>query len=177
MLERINEAEKRAREAETRAREAVAGVARPLDSGSPLPLPLPPEPEPEPIARLVESKSPVQQSFGSGSGLGFQRGDDLRRAPRLREASTRPTAPRTKVRRGGREPEAPSPRPPAPQEPSASTTATFEQLRNAGLSVTQTGRVLAHRERAGGFQSVDELDAIPGFPQEFLDEVKPNLTA
>ena len=55
--------------------------------------------------------------------------------------------------------------------------ATFEQLRNAGLSVTQTGRVLAHRERAGGFSSIDELDAIPGFPREFLDQVKPNLTA
>ncbi len=56
-------------------------------------------------------------------------------------------------------------------------TATFEELREAGLSVTQTGRVLAHRERGGGFTSVDELDDIPGFPRDFLDVVKPKLTA
>ena len=74
--------------------------------------------------------------------------------------------------------------PPAPSEPAAPTstgpinlnTASFEELREAGLSVTQTGRVLAHRERGGGFSSVDELDEIPGFPRDFLDQVKPKLT-
>ena len=54
--------------------------------------------------------------------------------------------------------------------------ASFEELREAGLSVTQTGRVLAHRERGTGFASVDELDDLPGFPREFLDEIKPKLT-
>ena len=68
--------------------------------------------------------------------------------------------------------------PPAPAGgPINLNSATFEQLREAGLSVTQTGRVLAHRERSGGFQSLDELDAIPGFPREFLDQIKPRLTA
>lgn len=53
--------------------------------------------------------------------------------------------------------------------------ATFEQLRAVGLSVTQTGRVLAYRERSGGFSSVEELGAIPGFSREFLDSVSGRL--
>ena len=54
--------------------------------------------------------------------------------------------------------------------------ATFEQLRDVGLSVTQTGRVLAHRERSGHFASVDELEGIPGFPRDFLERIKSRLT-
>jgi DNA uptake protein ComE-like DNA-binding protein len=46
-----------------------------------------------------------------------------------------------------------------------------------GLSVTQTGRVLAHRERVGQFESVDVLDDIPGFPREFVQELKGKLSA
>ncbi len=41
---------------------------------------------------------------------------------------------------------------------------------------TQTGRVLAHRERSGGFKSADELDEIPGFPADFLAQIKSRLT-
>lgn len=51
-------------------------------------------------------------------------------------------------------------------------TATYEDFRTLGLSVTQTGRVLAHRERVSGFDSLDDLDQIPGFPRAFLDELK-----
>jgi DNA uptake protein ComE-like DNA-binding protein len=54
-------------------------------------------------------------------------------------------------------------------------TANFEELRNLGMSVTQTGRVLAFRERNQGFKSLDELDAIPGFPRDFLDSIKHRL--
>jgi DNA uptake protein ComE-like DNA-binding protein len=54
--------------------------------------------------------------------------------------------------------------------------ATFEQLRDVGLSVTQTGRVLAHRERSGRFGSVDELEGIAGFPADFLAQIKTRLT-
>ena len=39
--------------------------------------------------------------------------------------------------------------------------ATFDELRGLGLSVTQTSRVIAHRE-ADGFASVDDLEEIPG---------------
>jgi DNA uptake protein ComE-like DNA-binding protein len=44
------------------------------------------------------------------------------------------------------------------------------------LSVTQTGRVLAFRERSGSFSSLDDLDEIPGFPRALLDEIKRHLT-
>lgn len=53
--------------------------------------------------------------------------------------------------------------------------ASYEQLRGLGLSVTQTGRLLAHRERVGGFSSAKELDGIPGFPQSFFDEFKDRI--
>jgi DNA uptake protein ComE-like DNA-binding protein len=35
--------------------------------------------------------------------------------------------------------------------------------------------VLAVRERSGGFSSLDELDSIPGFPKDFLDDLKQRL--
>ena len=53
--------------------------------------------------------------------------------------------------------------------------ATYEDLRRLRLSVTQTGRVLAYRDRVGGFKSLDELDRIPGFPKSFLTELKRGL--
>jgi competence protein ComEA len=64
----------------------------------------------------------------------------------------------------------------APPPPGAGSinlnTVTFEQLRQENLSVTQATRLLAHRERLGRFGSVDELDQVPGFPQEVLDDLK-----
>ena len=54
--------------------------------------------------------------------------------------------------------------------------ATFEQLRTEGLSVTQATRVLASRERAGGYTSVDQLDEVPGFPEDFLNDLKRRVT-
>jgi DNA uptake protein ComE-like DNA-binding protein len=53
---------------------------------------------------------------------------------------------------------------------------TFEQLRNMKMSVTQATRVLAFREREGGFTSLDQLDKVPGFPDNFLEEIKAKLT-
>jgi DNA uptake protein ComE-like DNA-binding protein len=44
--------------------------------------------------------------------------------------------------------------------------ATFEQLRDLGLSVTQSARLIAYRDVRGGFESADELDEIPGLPKE-----------
>jgi competence protein ComEA len=54
--------------------------------------------------------------------------------------------------------------------------ATYDQLRRLKLSVTQTGRVLAYRDRLGGFKSLDELDEIVGFPREVIAELKQKLT-
>ena len=42
--------------------------------------------------------------------------------------------------------------------------------------MTQATRLLAHRERLGRFGSVEELDQIPGFPQELLDDLKRRST-
>jgi DNA uptake protein ComE-like DNA-binding protein len=42
--------------------------------------------------------------------------------------------------------------------------ATFEQFRDLGLSVTQSARLIAHRDARGGFDSLDELDEVPGIP-------------
>jgi len=55
-------------------------------------------------------------------------------------------------------------------------TVTFEQLRAENLSVTQATRVLAYRERMGGYSSVDDLDEVPGFPQDFLVDFKRRFT-
>jgi len=55
-------------------------------------------------------------------------------------------------------------------------TVSFEQLRAEGLSVTQATRLLAHRERIGSFRTVEELDQVPGFPQDFLQVLKSRST-
>ena len=66
-------------------------------------------------------------------------------------------------------------RPAGSDEPLSINSATYEDLRTLGLSVTQTGRVLAHRERGGGFRSLDDLDEIPGFEAGFLEVLKVRL--
>jgi DNA uptake protein ComE-like DNA-binding protein len=84
---------------------------------------------------------------------------------------------------------APSPPPPAPSSPPPATsppagggqqinlnTVTFEQLREQNLSVTQATRLLAHRERLGQFQSVDDLDQVAGFPEELVEDLKRRST-
>jgi competence protein ComEA len=53
---------------------------------------------------------------------------------------------------------------------------TFEELRAQNLSVTQATRLLAHRERLGGFRSVDDLDQVAGFPQDVLADIKTRST-
>jgi len=77
-------------------------------------------------------------------------------------------------------PEPPQPQPPtSPQPPAASAgglielnSVTFEQLRAESLSVTQATRLLAHRERLGRFGSVEDLNDVPGFSQEALEDLK-----
>jgi DNA uptake protein ComE-like DNA-binding protein len=54
--------------------------------------------------------------------------------------------------------------------------ATFEQLRDIGLSVTQSARVIAYRDAAGGFQSVDELQEIPGLSVELKQVLGEQVT-
>ncbi|HEX3562676.1 MAG TPA: helix-hairpin-helix domain-containing protein [Solirubrobacterales bacterium] len=54
--------------------------------------------------------------------------------------------------------------------------ASFEELRNLGLSVTQSARVIAYRDVRGGYQSLDELDEIPGLPKETRMDLRKKLT-
>ena len=53
--------------------------------------------------------------------------------------------------------------------------ADFNTLRDLGMSVTQAKRVIRYRDERGGFHSVDDLDRVPGFPRNFLDDVKHRL--
>jgi DNA uptake protein ComE-like DNA-binding protein len=50
--------------------------------------------------------------------------------------------------------------------------ASAEELRALGISGTQATRVIAAREEAGGFSSLDELDALSGFPPAQLEAFK-----
>lgn len=54
--------------------------------------------------------------------------------------------------------------------------ATFEQLRGLGLSVTQATRILAYRERFGGYNSLDDLDKVPGFTPEKIESMRSRFT-
>jgi DNA uptake protein ComE-like DNA-binding protein len=54
---------------------------------------------------------------------------------------------------------------------------TFEELRELGMSITQATRVIAYRERQDGFDTLDDMDTIPGFPEDLLAELKEKLTA
>ena len=69
-------------------------------------------------------------------------------------------------------PPSPDPGPPPAAGQLNLNSVTFEQLREQNLSVTQATRLLAHRERLGGFQSVDDLDQVVGFPEDVLDDLK-----
>ena len=55
------------------------------------------------------------------------------------------------------------------------TSGTFEEYRGLGMSVTQAKRVIAYRERDGGYRAVDDLDRVPGFSQQLLAELKGRL--
>ena len=53
--------------------------------------------------------------------------------------------------------------------------ATFEELRGLGLSVTQSARVIAYRDVRDGYDSLDELDDVPGLPAETRRELRARL--
>ncbi len=60
--------------------------------------------------------------------------------------------------------------------PVSLSSASFDDLRSLGLSVTQTKRILDFRERLGGFDSVDDLDYVPGFRKSLLTDLKDRVT-
>ena len=54
--------------------------------------------------------------------------------------------------------------------------ATFDELRSLDLSSTQSRRLLAYRKRLHGFESIDQLDQVPGFPKRVRDQLQHQLT-
>jgi DNA uptake protein ComE-like DNA-binding protein len=50
--------------------------------------------------------------------------------------------------------------------------ASFEELRAVGLSVTQAARLIGQREQQGGFESVDDVDAVVGLPRDVKQTLK-----
>ena len=55
--------------------------------------------------------------------------------------------------------------------------ATFDQLRELGMTVTQATRVIAYRERENGFESPDDLATVPGLSKKFVAGIRGRLTA
>jgi tyrosine-protein kinase len=91
-----------------------------------------------------------------------------------------PPGPRRRARRRRRaepasEPERTAVAPP-PDGPVDLNAVGYEELRALDLSMTQAKRLIAYRERAGGFSSVDDLDDVPGFPDELRAELKERLS-
>ncbi len=108
------------------------------------------------------------RSRGSGAPL-----DRRPAAPRPRRA---PPSAHARCRRDARRPFTPPLSPVRSTAPIGLNSVTFEELRSQGLSVTQSTRLLAHRERLGGFSSIDDLDQVAGFPPDLLADVKSRAT-
>ncbi len=62
-----------------------------------------------------------------------------------------------------------------PNRPVDLNQATFEQLRGLGFSAAQTNRVIAYRDRLGGYRSVDDLETVPGIQRDFVRKLEGRL--
>jgi hypothetical protein len=91
-------------------------------------------------------------------------GSEREPAPHLEPAFVSPRAPNSWL------PEAQS-----GAEPLSLAAASFQDLRDLGMSVTQAKRVLRYRDERG-ISDPAELDQVPGFPKGFLTAVKERLT-
>ncbi len=106
-------------------------------------------------------------------------------------ASRSAPEPRTATGRRGREAKRrrrsspPRPRPTSTSagkaEPDAEgrlsiATVTLDELRALGMSGVQAKRVIDYREHAEGFESLDQLDRMPGFSEALLAHLKDRLT-
>ena len=90
------------------------------------------------------------------------------RPARPRPARPRPPAPPRGTQAVPAAPSAPSP----PDGRFDLNEAEFEELRGAGLSITQAKRLIAQREQRQGFRSLADLDSVPGFPRDVIAELK-----
>jgi hypothetical protein len=171
VLDNVSQAEERAREAERQAAAAeMAASSQPAPPPPPPPEHAPPPPPVQPIEPPREQPTPppeFQQQPPPPPAQAFQQQPSP--PPPAQEPASPPL------------PEQAHPvQEPTPQAAAGGAVslnaATFEQLREHGLSVTQATRVLAYRERLGGYNSVDDLDDVPGFPGDFLEDFKRRVT-
>jgi len=188
MRRSVAEAEERAQEAERRAVEAEQAAVQSVQGGGAPPTPpppAPPAPEPPSFAPPTPPPAPAEtQSFQPPQSEGPP-------TPPPAPVEPFPATPPAESFQPPPPPQPPAAEPPAPVSPPSFgapaggpqggdqinlNTVTFEQLREQNLSVTQATRLLAHRERLGGFQTVDDLDQVAGFPVEMLDDLKQRST-
>ena len=132
-----------------RAEAAERAPAEALERGSRARGPVTPADEPDPPEKLGEAAASAAERPS---------------APFAPETESEPRAAEPEPRPASEEP------PPAVGSPDAVNlnTASFEELREADLSVTQATRILAYRERFGGYASVEDLERVPGFPAELV---------
>ena len=127
-------------------------------------------------AELAESKTRAtvrnaRRSKATGTGI-------------TKRKTTATKAKATRSKAGGSKAKAPARR----TAPSSSTTtkarrngkldlneASFEELRELGLSVTQSARLIAYRDVRGGYESLDEIDDVPGLSEKTRGELKDRL--
>ena len=140
----------------------------------------PPPTLPRPARRRGPRSSRAARGRASRAGRGPRRGaradrGDPRRAsrpPRRRGPSARAAASAPGAARGGDGRQPPRGEGPPAGGPLDLNAASFEQLRELGVSVTQASSVIAARESVGGYGSLDELDGLSGFSPEQLAALK-----
>jgi O-antigen ligase/DNA uptake protein ComE-like DNA-binding protein len=140
------------------------------------------------LERAKEEAAAALQAMEARAQQAEQRAQELELRARAAEPRTdhpedlgRRTAPMEEpaaIDRPPGEPEEPGPAPtPRPEESDlvSLNAGSFEDYRELGMSVTQAKRVIAYRERVGGYSAVHDLDQVPGFPKAFLAELKRKL--
>jgi DNA uptake protein ComE-like DNA-binding protein len=53
---------------------------------------------------------------------------------------------------------------------------TFEDLRGLGLSINQAARLVSQRDARGGFDSLEDLNTLYGFPRDQIEALKQAVT-
>jgi competence protein ComEA len=79
---------------------------------------------------------------------------------------------RSRTRAPPPEPEGSAVLPPEPDGPVDLNEVTYEELRALDLTMTQARRLLAYRDRRGGFSSLSDIDEVPGFPEYVREDLK-----
>jgi competence ComEA-like helix-hairpin-helix protein len=161
----IDRAEQRAKEAEARAEAAERAAAAALEKSDVNP------PATETPAPQAQSASPA---FAPATPPAPPAREEAPEAVQP-ESSPAAEAPAVPERKGLFSPSATTAGANASDVVNLNT-ATFEELREVGLSVTQATRILAYRERFGGYSSVEDLEKVPGFPADLIESLKGKIS-